>query len=580
MAATGPTIEPIRDHSSSNPTKSHATVSYVDPNTDPSLLTTDMKAKLYKQHESPRKTAELLVRDYAYINGAGDSARPVINKNLDEGRRQAETVLGEFGQQTLASTLKTRSLFKNYDHKHIDQIDGNSFADRLLRPGEPIRQTVNHDTELVRGNQERYDNFLHSWKKSANIRFNNDLSTLEDEVRQRNAVSKIDGKMPGILEDGFKEEDVYKTMRFRSVMFKNDQQQKTRKKDSIYDYHRKIQATIHLSKNLDRRHSVNWRTSVPPGTFDKTRGASPEMNSYNNLHQYMPHSKEFPRLSVLQNFKEINRIMTNNFRKNKQLEEKYKQRLPADFAQKMEMEQLATANMINIMKKMHSPRNFISPLQKVGSVQNYQNCNLARSIMLESDYKRSKGALTINASEKSKQLVNYNSLMHNSSQFDRANMSSTIDNSMNNNQFSISTEIDPMEQKHNAMNLALGKPTQSFRQTNLKKLIKGNAQNSIQGTTADSFAMQQSSTRADQSKWRQHSVLQDESLLSSISQPLEKNRDKSQKQEQGQLNEKSVISNRPQNESNMTAPATNAQISGENVPTTTNNQTNNDSLMM
>jgi len=46
-----------------------------------------------------------------------------------------------------------------------------------------------------------------------------------------------------------------------------------------------------------------------------------------------------------------------------------------------------------------------------------------------------------------------------------------------------------MEQKHNAMNLALGKPTQSFRQTNLKKLIKGNAQNSIQGTTADSFAM-------------------------------------------------------------------------------------------
>jgi len=105
--------------------------------------------------------------------------------------------------------------------------------------------------------------------------------------------------MPGILEDGFKEEDVYKTMRFRSVMFKNDQQQKTRKKDSIYDYHRKIQATIHLSKNLDRRHSVNWRTSLPPGTFDKTRGASPEMNSYNNLHQYMPHSKEFPRLSVL-----------------------------------------------------------------------------------------------------------------------------------------------------------------------------------------------------------------------------------------------------------------------------------------
>ena len=86
--------------------------------------------------------------------------------------------------------------------------------------------------------------------------------------------------------------------------------------------------------------------------------------------------------------------MTNNFRKNKQLEEKYKQRLPADFAQKMEMEQQATANMISIMKKMHSPRNFTSPLQKVGSEQNYQNCNLARSIMLESEYKRSLGTFS------------------------------------------------------------------------------------------------------------------------------------------------------------------------------------------
>ena len=183
LAATGPSIEPIKDQQSSNPSRSHATVSYVDPNTDPSLLTTDMKAKLYKQHESPRKTAELLVKDYAYVNGAGDSTRPVINKALDEGRRQAETVLGEFGQQTLSSTLKTRSLFKNYDHKHVDQIDGNTFSDRLLRPGEPIRHQIKHDTELVKGNQERYDNFLHSWKKSANIRFNNDLSPLEEDAR-------------------------------------------------------------------------------------------------------------------------------------------------------------------------------------------------------------------------------------------------------------------------------------------------------------------------------------------------------------------------------------------------------------
>ena len=64
--------------------------------------------------------------------------------------------------------------------------------------------------------------------------------------------------------------------------------------------------------------------------------------------------------------------------------------------------------------------------------------------MLESDYKRSIGAMTVNTSDK-KQLINYNSLMHNSSQFDRGNLS-TIDNSMmNNNKYSISTEVDVLE---------------------------------------------------------------------------------------------------------------------------------------
>ena len=66
-------------------------------------------------------------------------------------------------------------------------------------------------------------------------------------------------------------------------------------------------------------HSTEFvRTSPSPTkTFDGVRGASPEMNSYNSLYQNMPHVKEFPRLTVLQNFKEINRIMTSNYLKNK-----------------------------------------------------------------------------------------------------------------------------------------------------------------------------------------------------------------------------------------------------------------------
>lgn len=71
-------------------------------------------------------------------------------------------------------------------------------------------------------------------------------------------------------------------------------------------------------------------------------------------------------------------------------------------------------------------------------------------------------------------MLNFNSLMHNSSQFDRGNLSTTIDGSVNvHNHVSVSTtEVDPLEQKHNSMNLALGKPTQSFRHSHLKDYRK------------------------------------------------------------------------------------------------------------
>ena len=66
--------------------------------------------------------------------------------------------------------------------------------------------------------------------------------------------------------------------------------------------------------------------------------------------------------------------------------------------------------------------------------------------MLESEQKRSIGAFS------QKQKLNFNSLMHNSSQFDRGNLSTTVDGSQmqqNHNQFDVSTEIDALEQKHN-----------------------------------------------------------------------------------------------------------------------------------
>ena len=74
-----------------------STIDYVDPNTDPSLLTREMRSQLYKQNDSPRKHAESLVKDYAFLNGIGESTLPSLGDPNIVGRPALETVIGEFG---------------------------------------------------------------------------------------------------------------------------------------------------------------------------------------------------------------------------------------------------------------------------------------------------------------------------------------------------------------------------------------------------------------------------------------------------------------------------------------------------
>lgn len=114
------------------------------------------------------------------------------------------------------------------------------------------------------------------------------------------------------------------------------------------------------------------------------------------------------------------------------------------------------------MKKMQSPRNFTSPLARFGQPQNFQNCNLAQSIQLESEKMLPRNTSLIGGVKK----MNMNSLMHTSSQFESKNLASTIDGTNNSSlihhSVSVKTDVDPFEQAHNSMNLALGKPTQQF----------------------------------------------------------------------------------------------------------------------
>lgn len=80
----------------------------------------------------------------------------------------------------------------------------------------------------------------------------------------------------------------------------------------------------------------------------------------------MPTYHERPRLTVLQNFKEISRIMTNTYMKNKQLESRYNARVPADELDKKEQEERATQEMISKMKMLISPKKFQPVMRKPG----------------------------------------------------------------------------------------------------------------------------------------------------------------------------------------------------------------------
>ena len=66
------------------------------------------------------------------------------------------------------------------------------------------------------------------------------------------------------------------------------------------------------------------------------------------------------RQAVLDNFKEISRIMTQNFLQHKKLEARFNSRtaIPRQEKKRMQLEEDAQQRMTNILKKMHSPSNF------------------------------------------------------------------------------------------------------------------------------------------------------------------------------------------------------------------------------
>lgn len=118
--------------------------------------------------------------------------------------------------------------------------------------------------------------------------------------------------------------------------------------------------------------------------------------------------------------------------------------------------------MINKMKMMISPKNFMPHMKRPGQSINYLNCNQVKNIM--SEQRVSQTRFQANSTLSGVKPLKPGSYFNKSS-IQNQNLSTTIDGT----QFSIQqqylegkTDVDPLEQAHNTMNLSLGKPTQNF----------------------------------------------------------------------------------------------------------------------
>ena len=79
------------------------------------------------------------------------------------------------------------------------------------------------------------------------------------------------------------------------------------------------QISSRLKSNIFVSGSTLTNGNKRSSNFDSIRGQSTDIGSYNNLQTYLPGQNEEPRLHVLQNFKEIKRMLRTNYLKGKKV---------------------------------------------------------------------------------------------------------------------------------------------------------------------------------------------------------------------------------------------------------------------
>ena len=83
------------------------------------------------------------------------------------------------------------------------------------------------------------------------------------------------------------------------------------------------------------------------------------VNAKNDFRTFLNREEERPRLAVLQKFKDINRVMTDTFLKQKAVDVPFRSTRVQGHGGEENSQQ-----MIAIMKEMQSPKKFNSPMQR------------------------------------------------------------------------------------------------------------------------------------------------------------------------------------------------------------------------
>ena len=145
-----------------------------------------------------------------------------------------------------------------------------------------------------------------------------------------------------------------------------------------------------IVKKKMKRSSKSHEQGVEDGQSTQSQSTAPEKpsrlrntnakfeNSTNGYQTFLNDKSELPRLSILDNYKQIMRIMTNSYMKGSEYQNKFKNRMEKDIIndeeyQKFKEEETNTKKMSTILKSLNVPFRKSQPGRLGGVMSNSTN---------------------------------------------------------------------------------------------------------------------------------------------------------------------------------------------------------------